>query len=115
MSPASTNEVFDVVPTTVPFRKIWYPATPMSSVDALQERLDCVETVDAPVKLVGTEGGVVSVEEEVVATAAIDCAETFPAASNAFTLYEYVVSGARFESTNDVAVVVLTCAPFRKT
>ena len=74
-----------VVPLTVvicvPFLKILYPTTAVLSELGLHERLICeVETAVAE-SPVGTVGAVVSVEDSVVAEAAVDCAELFPAAS----------------------------------
>ena len=55
------------------------------SVDALQLRLICDWPAACAVRLCGTEGAVVSPAASVVAVAAPDCAEAFPAASTALT------------------------------
>jgi hypothetical protein len=60
-----------------------------------------------------TVGAVVS-WNFVVPCAAEDCAEVFPAESNAETVYVYVVCWARPVSVNDVALGVPTCTPFLK-
>ena len=58
----------------------------MLSLEALHERLICVEEMALATRPAGTEGGVVSGAPGVVAEAATDCAEVFPAASYAATV-----------------------------
>ena len=55
------------------------------------------------------------VDTGVVALAAEDCTDTFPAASYAATVYEYAVEAVRPVSEYEVAEGVAICVPFRKT
>ena len=61
-----------------------YPATPILSVDAVQDRFVVVEVVPVAAKLVGAVGALVS--GNVVAVAVVLAAEIFPAASLALTV-----------------------------
>jgi hypothetical protein len=62
--------------------------TPTSSVDAVQDRLICDGETAAAVNPPGIDGAVISAGGGVVALAAADWAEAFPAASIACTVYE---------------------------
>ena len=53
--------------------------------------------------------------EGVVIDAVLDDDDWFPAASNAFTVYEYVVEPEVVVSVNDVEVDWPICVPLRKT
>ncbi len=76
-----------VVAICVPPLYILYPATPTLSVEAVHERLICEDEADVAVRPVGVDGAVVSDDDAfVVALTDVDCAETFPTASNAETL-----------------------------
>ena len=70
---------------------------------------DAMDTVGAVVSGGGAGGAAV------VALALVDCAEVFPAASNAVTLYEYVVAAVRpvLEYVVDAVVPIFT--PLRYT
>ncbi len=56
------------------------------SVLAVQDRVRELLVIEEAVRLVGTEGGVVSEEDKVVAVTATEGSETFPAASKAETV-----------------------------
>ena len=89
--------------------------TPTLSVEAVQESETLDEVWLGEVRFVGVEGGVVSpLAAEVVTLTVLEAADTFPAASTAFTVKLYDVEAARPVFVKLVEVDVPTCAPFRK-
>ena len=64
------------------------------SVDAVHASETLVLATAVDFTFVGTEGGVVSLEADVVTFKLADCAELFPAESYALTVYVYDVEGA---------------------
>jgi hypothetical protein len=93
-------------------RSTLYPVTPTLSVEAVQERLICVDEAAVAVRFAGTVGGFVSGAARVVVADTFEYALLFPAASVARTLYEYEVEAVSPVSLNVVAVGVAICTKF---
>ena len=97
----------------------WDPVQPPEAVqeEALVELQESVEEPPLVTEVGEAERVRVGAETTacVVALAEDDCAEVFPAASYAETVYVYAVAGERPVSVYVVAAVVPTCVPFRYT
>ena len=108
--------VVSSVPRLVPSRRNWTLETPVLS-EAVTERVTVVpETVEPEVGVVREMvGAVVSGVGRVVALAFVACAEAFPAASYAETVYEYRVEGLRVVSKYVVPVGLARSTPARYT
>ena len=91
------------------------PVAPVAGGVVVFEVLPGVVTVDGGVVVVGGVGGVVDgvLPPCVVALTPAVCADTFPAASYAETVYEYAVEAVRPVFEYEFVVVVVIWVPFR--
>jgi hypothetical protein len=94
-SPPTVKVVPDVLPTTVPARRTWYPVTPTLSVDADQESETLPDVCPVTVRFAGALGGWVSDVDDPYTSNSDSCPAAQPVLAVMFSRrYRAVVDSA---------------------